>query len=480
MNDKNYNPTSVNEYFAWLEKNIPADTTLHEAAHTYMEKERATFAKDDTHDGPFLTVITRTQGKRPDMLNEMLLCLTGQSNTDFELLIMGHNLSDEQHALVSGLIDDLPQWIREKTRLIPVNGGTRTTPLNRGFEEARGKYIAVLDDDDLVFDHWVEAFYDLHKKHNGTILHAYSVLQDWETVGGRFENTPRAAGAPDNVYCSKFKLYDELKLNTCPLCSLAFPAYAFKTYGLRFDESLTTTEDWDYLVRCAMLTGVSDTEEITFLYRNWLNAENSASVHKKDEWDRNYKKIVKRFVETPILMPPNALKGTVEMEEEDSTFMQELFYNDGKGFDQKKKFYPDFNVNNKEFRFCFVPGQKEIGAISEIRFDPFQYGHLTVTDLRIRVINEDGTQTDYTAQDVTNNGRVIDNRMVFLKNDPQIHLKFSSPVKISRLLIDCTLSRIVLDEDIDVFLVYSHGKIPAFFYRAARKMLRIAKRILRR
>ena len=207
MRQKNYNPTSVNEYFAWLEKHISANTALHDAVHAYMEKEREAFAKNDKHDGPFLTVITRTQGKRPDMLTEMLLCLTGQSNTDFELLIMGHNLSDEQHELVSELIDDLPQWMQEKTRLIPVNGGTRTTPLNRGFEEARGKYIAVLDDDDLVFDHWVEAFYDLHKKHNGTVLHAYSVMQEWETVGGSFPNTPRAATAPSNKYCCKFNFF---------------------------------------------------------------------------------------------------------------------------------------------------------------------------------------------------------------------------------------------------------------------------------
>jgi len=480
MSEKNYMPTSVNEYFAWLEKTIPSDTALYQSAHGYMEKERSRFADPAEHDGPFLTVITRTQGKRPDMLTEMLLCLTGQSNTDFELLVMGHNLTEEQHTLVSGLIDEMPDWMREKTRLIPVNGGTRTTPLNRGFEEARGKYIAVLDDDDLVFDHWVEAFYDLHKKYDGTILHAYTVLQDWETVGGRFSNTPRAAASPDNVYCCKFKLFDELKLNTCPLCSLAFPAYVFKDYGIRFDEELTTTEDWDYLMRCAFLTGVSNTKEITFLYRNWLNAENSASVHKKDEWDRNYKKIVQRFIETPILMPPNSLKSVIEMEDEDSTFMQELFYDDGEGYDQKKKFIPDYNVNNKQFRFGFVPGKKEIGEITSIRFDPHHFGHLTVTDLLIRIIAEDDTQTDFTMNDVKINGRVIDNRMVFLKNDPQIHLTFASPIKIKRILIGCTLSRIVFDEDIEVFLAQSHGKVPSFFYRAARKVYRMLKKLFKK
>lgn len=480
MNAKNYKSTSVNEYFAWLEKTIPNGSALHEAAHGYMEAERASFADGNAHDGPFLSIITRTQGKRPDMLTEMLLCLTGQSNTDFELLVMGHNLTEEQHALVSTLIDDMPEWMRKKTRLIPVNGGTRTTPLNRGFEEARGKYIAVLDDDDLVFDHWVEAFYELHKKHDGTILHTYSVLQDWETVGGRFSNTPRAAAAPDDIYCRKFKLYDQLKLNTCPLCTLAFPAYAFKSYGIRFDEELTTTEDWDYLMRCAFLTGVSNSDAITFLYRNWLNAENSASIHKKEEWDRNYKRIVQRFMEMPVLMPPKALKSAIEMEDEDSAFLQELFYDDGEGYAQAKKLHPDFNYVNKQFNFCFVPGKQELPQITSIRFDPHQYGFLTVTDLLIRVVDENDEYTDYTMKDVKINGRIIESRMVFLKNDPQIHLTFHAPVKVKRLLIGCTLSRLVDDEDIDVFLGKKRKNKRSFCYRAARKVYRMMKKLLRR
>ena len=202
MNQDKFAPMAVNELFSWLECNISQNTKLYEVAHSYMDSERArSRSQSGDADTPFLSVITRTQGKRPDMLTETLLSLTGQSNTNFELLIMGHNLTDEQHQTVSEIISDLPDWMRERTRLIPVTGGTRTTPLNMGFEAAKGEYIAVLDDDDLVFDHWVETFYQMSLKNKGVILHSYTVIQDWEVVGGDFPNTPRAAQAPKTTYC---------------------------------------------------------------------------------------------------------------------------------------------------------------------------------------------------------------------------------------------------------------------------------------
>lgn len=490
MENRGYNSTTVNEYFAWLEKNIKSDSLLYKTVHTYLNAERT----NEENKELFLSVVMRTQGKRPEMLSEALLSLTAQSNTDFELLLMGHNLSENQREVVTTILEEMPKWMVEKTRFIPVQGGTRTTPLNKGFEAAKGKYIAVLDDDDLVFDNWVETFYELSKTDDGKILHAYSVIQDWEVVGNLLPNTPRAAGSPKNTFCRDFKLLDELTINYCPLCTLAFPAYAFHEWGIHFDEKLTTTEDWDFMMRTSFLTGVADSSEVTFLYRNWLNAENSASVHNKQEWNSNYRYIVKRFVRTPFVLPSGTLHGVIDRNlpvdtEEDvqvecegvneSSFIliaSEMFYDDGSGFDESRKLIGMEIADNNGFNFCFKPKPEGCKNVSAIRFDPVQYGFASVRDLLICVVDEDDKSEYYTFQDVQSNGCADENKLLFLRGDPQIVLYLSHPINIKEVLIKCKIRDSLSDEEVDTY-VWKEARKQTIGYRVARKCYRLLKRI---
>ena len=481
--------SSVNEYFSWIEQNIPSDTPLYQAAKTYFEASEADDAKRDPN-APFLTVITRTQGKRPDMLCDVLLSLTGQTNTDFELLIMGHNLTDEQNASVNELISELPDWMREKTRLVPVIGGTRSTPLNAGFEEAKGAYIAVLDDDDLVFDHWVETFYSLSKEYNGRILHSYSVIQNWETVGKHLPNTPRVAGAPENTYCCDFDYLNQLGLNKCPFCALAFPASVYKKLGLRFDETLTTTEDWDFLMRASFLTGVANSSEITFLYRNWLNAENSSSLHGQEEWKKNRDYVVKRFSKTPFIMPVGGLKklydeilevDTLYNEDMDDT---EMFYDNGEGIKPENLLRRRNSDDIRKFPFVYDVKEGDSLRLCGVRFDPRLKGNFSMKNLVIRVLDTGDQITDFALKDVVTNGYIFKEKILFVKSDPQIILHFPGPIDVKEVRIGCVMKDGLTDLELDAVLsgkahcgIYGTQR-RSVAYRGARKIYRIAKRIL--
>ena len=494
MMQKNLTPTTVNEYIAWIEKSFPEDTALYRMAHGYLEEARQAplnnEAKEETH--PFLTIVTRTQGKRPEMLTETILSLTGQTNTNFELLITGHNMTPEQQSSVAGIISELPDWMRERTRLIPVVGGTRSTPLNVGFEEAKGSYIAVLDDDDLVFDHWVETFYQMAQKSFGKILHTYSVIQDWETVGGILPNTPRVAKAPDTTYCCDFDFVSQLTTNKCPFCALAFPAFAFKKFGIRFDETLTTTEDWDFLMRTAFVTGVADCSEITFLYRRWLNAENSSSVHAQSEWLKNSHYVVKRFSEMPIVMPVGGLKSVYDdFLDSDEVFnedvdLTELFYDEGSGFVPDKLMRRKNSFDHKKFPFVYDTRDKGCISIRGLRFDPRHKGLFEMKDLLIRVVDKDDQKIDFEIKDIKTNGFVCGEKIIFLKSDPQIVVRFRKPIDVKEVWIGGEIKEKLSDEDLDLALSSKSSatlKDPeghSLLYRGVRKIYRAFKRVVLR
>ncbi len=476
------NATTINEYFEWITKTVDKNSDLYKCSEAYIKSQQEDFAKLDDPERPFLSVITRTQGKRPEMLTETLLCLTGQSNTNFELLVIGHNLNDSQYEIVNGIIDDMPCWMRNQTRFIPVNGGTRTTPLNVGFESARGKYIAILDDDDIVFDNWVEEFYRMSQEKPGQILHTYAIYQDWATVLGT--TIPRAVGAPTTPFCKDFKLVDEIALNVCPPVCLAFPAFAFNELGIHFDESLTTTEDWDYLMRVAFITGVYNNPTTTCVYRNWVNAENSQTVHSETEWHNNYDRIVKGFVETPIIMPVGSLercvslltKGAKHIADSENESIVELFYNLGDGY------YPDktIQLNASACTNQWTYEAKELstlGKISALRFDPCDESGVVLKNISIKIVDSNEASHEYNITNVESNGfRLGDGSIAYLKSDPQVIINFSSPMRVKEFYIAYDLESGISDDIID----YVTRKEHSIVYRVLRAVYIRLRRLFNR
>jgi glycosyltransferase involved in cell wall biosynthesis/2-polyprenyl-3-methyl-5-hydroxy-6-metoxy-1,4-benzoquinol methylase len=258
-------------------------------------------------DSPFLTVIIRTQGLRPETLKESLLCLTGQSCTDFEVLVLGHKLNIERQLLVERIIADTPKWLRDKIQLLRLCDGNRTKPLNYGYEHANGKYVAVFDDDDLVFSNWVEEFKKTAENNHGKIIRSYCLKQNSIFVKTQYSNKSVAAmGTMERCYVKPFDYLVHLHHNESPFMCLAFPRSVFTDMGYRFDETLSTTEDWDFLLRTVQLCGVVDTGAITCVYRWWLSDESSKTSHDSSEWAYNQDTILRKVNNRSILLPPRS------------------------------------------------------------------------------------------------------------------------------------------------------------------------------
>ena len=382
---------------------------------------------------PFLTVLTRTQGRRPQMLRETLLTLCGQSDGDFEVLLVGHKVDAEQRASVEEIIDEQPDWMRRKIRFITVDTGNRTAPLNLGFARARGSYIAILDDDDIVFDHWVEELHRAAGEHPGMTLHAYVIAQGWKAVKTPSgEAAPRAAETPVGQYCKDFSMPDQLYLNNCPTCGLAFPAYAFQRLGVVFDETLTTTEDWDFLMRTVFLTGLWDIRETTSMYRLWRNAESSVTVHRKKEWEKNHRYIREKFANSYILFPPQANRELASTEtsilgqrakiqkELSRYFFCSLFFDLGEGLSLEDSMVEAAMFEQERFKVKF-PIPEDFAGAKGIRFDPGEKGFLILKDVKVTLELESGEKRVLTLGDGgIHNGYSFAEGLLFVWRDPWV------------------------------------------------------------
>lgn len=266
---------------------------------------------DDDDDAPFLTVIVRTQGRRLRALEDSLLCLAAQTDQDFEVIIVGHNMPAPELAELRADVAAFDPEFQARVRIDTVEGGTRAAPLNRGLELARGHYFAVFDDDDLLFGNWVETFHGLSQQHPGVPIRALVANQRlrpeaWTGHDGGFRTT----SWPLLEFPATFEWFEHFLQNRSPFMSWAFPMTLVRFFGKRFDDELVVCEDWDFILRSTQLLGVVDAPQITSIYRRWEGGgESSYSAHDRAEWAASEARVLDRFRHRPLTIPPGDLDG---------------------------------------------------------------------------------------------------------------------------------------------------------------------------
>jgi glycosyltransferase involved in cell wall biosynthesis len=269
----------------------------------YEPSDRSSAASSEL--APFVSVLMRTQGRRPGAFKDALLCMAAQTCSDFEILVMAHDVQAGDLAVIESILADQSESLRARLRLIPVTGGGRTAPLNAGVELARGSYIAFLDDDDLVMAHWVEVFRDGAQECQGRlIVRTLATEQSVETLpGGEFRST----SWPSTRWDAKMDLLRHVVDNHSPLNSYAYPRTVFTEYGYRFDPELPVLEDWDLFVRVSSLFGVKDQPEVTSIYRRWPHHENSYNELPQADWPEMGWKVVAGWDRLPFLLPAGSV-----------------------------------------------------------------------------------------------------------------------------------------------------------------------------
>jgi hypothetical protein len=279
-----------------------AATPIHQVLAATGLLPRVDASADEAADAPFLTVLTRTQGRRRQCLEDVLACLSAQLDPDFEWLVVCHRTDADQLASVLEVVSMAPPRLAARIRVVEVERPGRSSPLNDGFAEARGRYVAVLDDDDMVSPSWVAAFHELEAEHAGRVLRLGSVRQSVVPHQAAEETVALSVGNPRRDWPERFDMLDHLRHNQTPPLSVAFPRGVFHSLGVRFDETLDVTEDWDFLVRAAALVGVTDSSAVAGVYHWWLGGETSRSVHDEAHWDEARKRVLDGFAAMHVLL----------------------------------------------------------------------------------------------------------------------------------------------------------------------------------
>ena len=131
---------------------------------------------------PFLSVITRTQGKRPYTLRDTLMSLAGQSSQDFEVILVVHSDSETVNSAVRGIVNEFPPSFSARIQcrhlqlarsLLLAAQLTASLRLARAARTSRCSTI-----DDIALGHWVETFERLAvDAPNGALLRATCTRQ---------------------------------------------------------------------------------------------------------------------------------------------------------------------------------------------------------------------------------------------------------------------------------------------------------------
>jgi len=264
----------------------------------------------------FLTVVTRTQGIRPQLLGQALDSVAEQTDRDVEVIVVCHRADEAGRARVEQVVAGLPPWLRDRTRVLDRADGARGAPLNTGFEQSTGHYVSVLDDDDLVLPEWVATFRDLAGSHPGRVLRTRAWRQEVELVDRHGEPQARPTGERIDQWPARFHLLDHLLVNSSPFMTLAFPRTAVIEAGLRFDESLQTVEDSDFLMRAVNQLGIACADAHTAVYRWWSQDEGSRAAHDSAQWRADEDRVRDRLDALSWTLPPGSV-GKLRVQVED-------------------------------------------------------------------------------------------------------------------------------------------------------------------
>lgn len=211
--------------------------------------------------GPLISLIVRTKD-RPHFLAQALASVTRSTYRRLEVLVV----NDGGRAPELSTEYPLPLVLTN----LPVNRG-RAGAANAGITQARGDYVAFLDDDDLVEPEHFAALAGLVRGGGARVAYTDAAVGiyepdgdgGWRCVGRRLPYS--------RDFDPELLLFD----NYIPFNTVLIERALLDVVG-PLDPDLPTFEDWDLLIRLSEHTGFHHLARVTCEYRHFRGAAHHA------------------------------------------------------------------------------------------------------------------------------------------------------------------------------------------------------------
>ncbi|OCR01907.1 hypothetical protein BCD67_05330 [Oscillatoriales cyanobacterium USR001] len=218
---------------------------------------------------PFVTVIIPTKN-RPEMLTQAIQSVLNQTFTELEIIVVNDGGVDVQ-SVISRLNTKGNIVYKKHDRALE-----RSAARNTGIRAARGKYIAYLDDDDNYYPNHIETLVKFLENSEYKIAYTDAVMAQQEKQNGEYVTINRSV--PYSLDFDKDKI---LVSNCTPNLCLMHEKSCLDEVGL-FDETLSTHEDWDLIIRLSRQFDIAHIKETTCEFTQRNDGTNTSSHNRAD------------------------------------------------------------------------------------------------------------------------------------------------------------------------------------------------------
>jgi glycosyltransferase involved in cell wall biosynthesis/MoaA/NifB/PqqE/SkfB family radical SAM enzyme len=274
-----------------------ANTLSHKeiGAHI-MEWDKSTFGEEKQSDtdkkeieikctedtSPQISVIVPTYN-RPEMLTEALESILKQTFKNFEIVVVND----------AGIgVEDVISKLNTRKNIAyvfhPKNRGLAAAR-NTGIRVARGKYIALLDDDDLFYPNHLEIAMG-YLSEETPVIYTDATRATYDKYNASYRLVGKKV--PYSIDFERNKL---LVGNIAPVNCFVFEREKGIGAGL-FDETLTTLEDWDFWIRLSERCTFKHIAKVTAQV-NWRTDGTTMTSSRGAEFEKNRDRIYKCYQE---------------------------------------------------------------------------------------------------------------------------------------------------------------------------------------